>query len=215
MARKKNRHSLIYVILIIILLIVFRFVEETSDDLTPTDRFIVTKVIDGDTFEMQGGDKVRLLSIDTPEKGEMYYNEAKQFLKNYTLDKTVQLRYANKRRDRYGRLLAYVFVDSVFINKVILENGLGYLYLFKDTESNQSETKELLAAQRQAIGLKQGIWSQEKSPEEYYININGSFRLHRPGCNSVSKLIPGQYQKFDNRLDGFKAGLSPCRNCKP
>ena len=53
-------------------------------------------------------------------------------LKQYTLNKLIELKYTDKRRDKYGRLLAYVYVDSIFINKMILENGLGYLYLFKD-----------------------------------------------------------------------------------
>ena len=215
MARKKKRLSLFTLILIIAVLIIFRFVEDIDKDSPLKDRFRVTKVIDGDTVELMGGDKVRLLSIDTPEKGELYYQEATDLLKQYTLGKLVDLSYADKRRDKYGRLLAYLYVDSVFVNKMILENGLGYLYLFKDTESKMQTTKELLEAQRNAIDAQIGIWSIIYSPEDYYINKEGSFRLHRPGCNSVKKLIPGKYRKFDNRLDGFKTGLSPCRNCKP
>ena len=215
MARRKKKISLITFILILLALIVIRFVEEIDKDVPLQGRFVVSKVIDGDTFELQGGDKVRLLSIDTPEKGESYYNEAKELLKKYTYGKQVTLTYAETRRDRYGRLLAYVHVDSIFVNKQILENGLGYLYLFKDTESNLKLTKELLSSQQDAIRSQRGIWSMSHSPEDYYLNKDGSFRLHRPGCNSVKKLIPGKYQRFDNRIDGFNTGLSPCRNCKP
>lgn len=211
----KKRLSLFTLILIVALLIVFRFVDDIDRDIPPKDRFRVTKVTDGDTFILKGGDKVRLLAIDTPEKGEMYYKEATEFLKQYTNNQLVDLSYAKKRRDHYGRLLAYVYVDSVFVNKMILENGLGYLYLFKDTDSDLPKTKELLKAQQKAIDSELGIWSLQYSPEEYYINKSGSFRLHRPGCNSAQKLVPGKYQRFENRLDGFRLGLSPCRNCKP
>ncbi len=215
MGRKKKKISLITLILFIIALIVFRFVEDIDNDIPLRDRFKVTKVIDGDTIELKGGDRVRLLSIDTPEKGELFYQEAKDLLKKYTLQKQVELSYAEKRRDRYGRLLAYVYVDSVFLNKIILENGLGYLYLFKDTESKRKKTQELLIAQQSAIDASIGIWSLPYSAEAYYINKTGSFRLHRPGCNSVKKLIPGKYRKFESRIDALKTGLSPCRNCKP
>ncbi len=215
MVHKKKRFGLLTFVLLIVVLIIIRFVEDIDKDVPLKDRFRVTKVIDGDTFELKGGDRVRLLSIDTPEKGEQFYEEAKELLKKYTLNKQVELTYAEKRRDHYGRLLAFVYVDSVFVNKVILEKGLGYLYLFKDTESKLQTTQELLLAQQNAMDAKIGIWSITYSPEDYYINKEGSFRLHRPGCNSVKKLVPGKYRKFDNRLDGFRIGLSPCRNCKP
>lgn len=213
MAKKKL--SFITFILLIAVLIIFRFVEDIDQDLPPNNRFRVSKVTDGDTFVLNGGDKVRLLAIDTPEKGERYYKEAKELLQQLTDNKIVTLAYADKRRDKYGRLLAYVYIDSTFVNKVILENGLGYLYLFKDTESDLPRTKELLIAQQKAIEAQIGIWSLQYSSEDFYINKSGSFRLHRPGCNSAQKLVTGRYQKFDNRLDGFKIGLSPCRNCKP
>ena len=112
-------------------------------------------------------------------------------------------------------MLAYVYVDSAFINKEILENGLGYLYLFKDAESDFESTKQLLFAQQNAIANNRQIWSMQYTPEEYYINKEGSFRLHRPGCASVSKLQVGHYRTFTDRLEGFREGLSPCRNCKP
>ncbi len=159
MARKRKRLSLTTIILLIVVLLIIRFVEDIDKDVPVRDRFRISKVVDGDTVELQGGDKVRLLSIDTPEKGEPYYKEATDLVKQYTLGKLVELQYAEKRRDKYGRLLAYVYVDSIFINKLILGNGLGYLYLFRDTESKMERTKELLEAQQKAIKAEIGIWS--------------------------------------------------------
>ena len=52
---------------------------------------IVIHCDDGDTFELQGGDRVRLLSIDTPEKGEPFYNEAQEYLSALTLDSQVDI----------------------------------------------------------------------------------------------------------------------------
>jgi len=212
-SKKILRYSLL--ILFVIFLILFRFIEEIGLDIKPDDRFIISKVIDGDTVELNGGDKLRLLSIDTPEKGSLYYDEAKQLLAKLSLGKTAKIEYSSARRDRYGRLLGYLYVDSIFINKTILDNGLGYLYLFKDSEINRFETKLLLEAQQNAIDKKVGIWSIKKESEDYYVNTLGSFRLHRPGCRSLQNLKEGRYQKFKTREEAFKQGLSPCRNCQP
>lgn len=212
-SKKLIRYSLLF--LFVIFLITIRFVEEIGIDKKPNDRFIISKVIDGDTVELRGGDKLRLLSIDTPEKGDLFYDEAKQFLSKLSLGRTAQIEYSNTRRDRYGRLLGYLYVDSIFVNKMILDNGLGYLYLFKDNDINRDETELLLAAQRHAIDNKVGIWSIKKDSEEYYINTQESFRLHRPGCRSIQNLKEGHYQMFESREEAFKQGLSPCRNCQP
>jgi hypothetical protein len=211
--KKILRYFLLF--LFVVFLITIRFVEEIGFDKKPDDRFIISKVIDGDTVELAGGDKLRLLSIDTPEKGSLFHDDAKQFLYELVLGKTAKIEYAKTRRDRYGRLLGYLYVDSIFVNKTILDNGLGYLYLFKDSELNRDETKSLLKAQQFAIDNKAGIWSIKKESEDYYINTEGSFRLHRPGCRSLSNLREGHYRKFEYREEAFKEGLSPCRNCQP
>ncbi len=218
-SRRKSKRKTAFrwsiVLGIILFLVVFRLVEEVGHDRLPTDRFIVKRVLDGDTFELAGGDRVRLLSIDTPEKGEPLHGEACQLLSKLTLGKPVRLEYAGRRRDKYGRLLGYVYVDSVFVNKIILENGLGYLYLFRDTPLNSPETKTLLDAQRRAMAAKVGLWALPHSPEEYYIVLEGSFRFHRPGCQSVSKRKPGHFRTFSTREEALYEGLSPCRRCKP
>lgn len=207
-----------WTILVIILIIIvgFRLVEEIDEEIVPDERFIVTKIIDGDTVELKGGDKLRLLSIDTPEKGEPLYNEATQFLTDIALGNAVQIEFANKRRDRYGRLLGYLYVDTTFVNKVILENGLGYLYLFKDTDMDRPETEELLKAQRFALKNKLGLWSIPRENEEYYIARIGSFRFHRPGCSNLRKASDDKNSRFfDLRDDALWEGLSPCRKCRP
>jgi len=203
------------IVLIVILIVSFRLVERIGFDRKPSDRFIVKKVEDGDTVELMGGDELRLLSVDTPEKGELYFDEACQFLAELTLGKTARIEFAGRRRDKYGRLLAYMYIDTIFVNKAILENGLGVLYLFKDTELDRPETRELLMAQRAAMQRGVGLWSIERAPEDYYIALEGSFRFHRPGCSAVKKLKPGHYRIFHTREEALFEGLSPCRRCKP
>lgn len=216
--RSKKLKPLRWVLLLILLIIIvgFRLVEEIDKDIAPDERFIITRVLDGDTIELKGGDKLRLLSIDTPEKGEPLYNEATQFLSDIALGNAAHIEYANLRRDKYGRLLGYLYIDTIFVNKVILENGLGYLYLFKDTDMNRPETEILFKAQRQAMENNAGLWSLPRKYEDYYVARVGSFRFHRPGCSSLrNESNENNSRFFEIRNDALWEGLSPCRNCRP
>lgn len=69
----------------------------------------VVRVIDGDTIELENGQKVRFLGIDTPERGCPGYQEAKKNMQDLVLSKRIVLvRDGNQDTDRYGRLLRYV-----------------------------------------------------------------------------------------------------------
>ena len=212
---KKRLFKLSVLLFLVILILFLRFTEEIGFDKHPEDRFTIIRVIDGDTVELNGGDRLRLISVDTPEKDDPYYNEAKDMVKRAVLNKRGNIDFAGYRRDKYGRLLGYLYIDTLFINKMILDSGLGYLYLFKDTELKSKQTGILLDAQRQAISNGIGIWSVKSSGEEYYLNSPGSFRLHRPGCRMLRGRDDRNYRKIKSRLEGFTEGLSPCRVCKP
>ena len=219
MANRSNRRkrwvTITFVIVVALLILVLRLVEEIGPEKEPGDRFLVTQVLDGDTMELQGGDQLRLLAIDTPEKDEPLHDEATAFLARKSLDKMADIEYANQRRDKYGRLLGYLFVDTLFVNKAIIDSGYGCLYLFDDNDLGSDQVRTLLDAQRSAIGRRVGLWSLPHEPEERYVNTEGSFRLHRPSCRSLGELKPGHYQEFRTREEGLATGLSPCRNCKP
>ncbi len=212
---KKRLVSAAVIITVALLVLVLRLVEEIGPERLPGDRFLVARIVDGDTMELQGGDRLRLLSLDTPEKGEPFYNEATLMVQRLALGHEASLEFAKTRRDKYGRLLGYLYIDTLFINKAIIDSGYGYLYLFSDNELNSDRVRLMLEAQRSAMARGVGLWSLSHEPEEFYINKDGSFRLHRPSCASVSKLVPGRYRTFSTREEGLALGLSPCRNCKP
>lgn len=212
---RKTIYRWMLLAVLVVLILTVRLVEDIGLDRKPSDRFIVKAVIDGDTIELTGGDKLRLLSIDTPEKGEPFYEEACHFLADLALGKTARIEYANVRRDRYGRLLGYLYIDTVFVNEAILARGLGNLYLFKDTDQGRAETGQLLAAQREALGAKRGVWSVVRNPEDYYVASVNSYRFHRPGCGSIGKLKPANTRILTTREEALTEGLSPCRNCEP
>jgi len=87
----------------------------------------VAEIIDGDTFRLTNGDIIRLLCVDTPEKGEDGYDEATSYLGGRLLYET-NLRLEGNETDRYNRNLRWVYVDDVLINKEIIDEGYGELF---------------------------------------------------------------------------------------
>ncbi|MDO8622813.1 MAG: thermonuclease family protein [archaeon] len=98
----------------------------------------VLRVVDGDTIKIEN-ETVRLLGINTPEKGEKYYQEAKDFLEVLILNKTIQLESGKENRDKYYRKLRYIFVDGKNINLELVKNGFAnpYFPAGKDKYSNE------------------------------------------------------------------------------
>ncbi len=205
-----------FVLIVALAIVAFRFVEQIGVERAPGDRFVIKRVIDGDTVELQGGDRLRLLGIDTPEMGERFHDEAMNYLKRLALGKSARIEYARERRDRYGRLLGFLYVDdTLFVNRMIIDSGLAYIYLFKDNELKDSLFRQLLDAQRDAMSKHSALWSVKHKPEEYYVTTENSLRLHRPSCPSVEHIKPGHYRTYQTREEALATGLSPCRNCKP
>ena len=208
--------SAAFILIIVILLLTLRLVEDIGQEREPGERFVVIRVIDGDTVELKGGDRLRLLGIDTPEKGERLYDEATELLGRLAMGKMARIEYGANRRDRYGRLLGFLYIDdTLFANRNILDSGLGNLFLFGDQDLEREQFKELLSAQKLAILDKRGIWAIERQPEEYYVLGKNSYRFHRPGCKSVSELSDNRRRVFETRKEALFEGLSPCRNCHP
>lgn len=93
------------------------------------------KVIDGDTIWVEGIGKVRLVQVNTPEKGETGYYPAKNFVIKHCLGKTVYLDIDDvKPKDKYNRTLAIVYVDDMDINKELLNEKLAKIMFIKPSE---------------------------------------------------------------------------------
>ncbi len=78
----------------------------------------VIRVIDGDTFEIANHDIIRLICVDAPEKGDKGYEEAKEFLESLILFKEVQLEKSIDDKDKYQRLLRFVYVNYTIGDKI-------------------------------------------------------------------------------------------------
>lgn len=112
------------------------------------------KVIDGDTIELGSGDRLRLIGINTPERGEQGYQEATDFLTDLVLDAEITYTHDQNKTDRYGRLLGYVYVDGVFVNQRLVEEGLAFSVWYEpDTSKQQLLDQAQIYAQKERKGL--------------------------------------------------------------
>lgn len=133
------------------------------------EKFLVTKVVDGDTFWIKDGSpkgqKIRLIGVDAPESRRTgrkeigyYGKEAKAFLTDLLLNKYVSLEYDVDRTDRYGRTLAYVYLeDGTFLNKYLVENGYAQLMTYPP---NVKYVEVFTAAQTRARESGKGLWGK-------------------------------------------------------
>ena len=186
----------------------------------PPPQARVVQVIDGDTVMLEGGARVRVLGIDAPEMekegrpAEFLAHQAKSGLREMTLDKTVRLEYDRQHYDHYGRLLAYLFLpDGTLVNAEMVRQGLARVYFHAP---NDRFREPLLAAQKEALEAKRGVWQKLLNQDEpYYLGNRNTLRLHRPGCPLAAKMAPANRVRLESLKDAYLQGFSPCRSCKP
>lgn len=132
-------------------------VEEPKLDLVK-----VIRVIDGDTIEIDGGQKVRYIGIDTPETVDprepvgCYGKESSDKNKELVLDKEVRLEKDVSETDKYGRLLRYVWVGDLMVNEYLVEEGYAMSSSYPPDIKYQERFVE---AQRKAREENKGLWS--------------------------------------------------------
>lgn len=124
---------------------------------------LVTEVIDGDTIRLKTGETVRYIGIDTPETKhphkpvECFGKEATQKNIELVLGRNVRLIKDVSDVDKYGRLLRYVYVGDVFINKELVRQGYAYATAFPPDIAQQAV---LDAAQKDAQREVLGLWDK-------------------------------------------------------
>ena len=144
---------------------------------------LVTRVYDGDTIMLANGERVRLTGIDTPESSEnrKLVRDAKRsgqdaqdimrmgrrasaFTRGLVNGRRVRLEFDIQQRDKYGRLLAYVYRldDGLFINAEIIRSGYAYPMTIPPNVRHADEFKELF---REARAGKRGLWADPAAGE--------------------------------------------------
>ena len=125
-------------------------------------RYKITRVIDGDTILLNTGETVRLIGIDAPELHhpelpvQRFAKEAKEFLALIAEGFECRLEFEPQiKRDSYGRLLAYVFVDGRCLNEEMIRYGYAYVY----TRFPYKRINDFLRLEKQARKAQRGLWS--------------------------------------------------------
>lgn len=149
-----------------------------AEETKPALQGVVSWVYDGDTLEVDTFGKIRLIGIDAPEredsKRDQYlldkgvstavqrqiHEAARQFIIKHAKGKMVALGLDETARDRYGRLLAYVYLpDGRLLNRILVEQGLAVVYRrFKFTMK-----ESFLAAEDKARQSEVGLWAKSRA----------------------------------------------------
>lgn len=117
---------------------------------------LVTRVVDGDTIDvMLNGvnTRVRYLQMNTPERDEPCYREATQANIDLVLGKTARLVADKEKVDRYDRLLRFIYVDDVLVNRALVEQGWAEAVLYPPNEARYDEFVRL---EQEAAGARRG-----------------------------------------------------------
>lgn len=172
------------------------------------DKVLVSRVVDGDTIVVKFADsreeKVRLIGINTPETKhpsksvEYFGKEASEYTKKHLENKTIELTYDQVKRDRFGRLLAFVWIDGVMFNQKIILDGYAYSYL--KYPFNTKYMNSFRDAQRYAFIKNCGLW------KNYAINTV-PFKKPDPvysGATNNTNTYSGSYNSSSSSSDSYK-----------
>lgn len=220
MINKKSKKLLFYILFSVIFILMVYLV------IIPQKLLIVKRVIDGDTIELESGESIRLIGIDTPETVhpnkpvEYFGKEASDFTKKIAEGKRVKLEYDAQTKDTYGRILAYVFLeDGTFLNAKLVEFGYAKVSTYPP---NVKYSELFLQLQRLAREQRRGLWAssdidveskpiirkEEKKTIIVYVTRTGA-KYHRVGCRYLSR------SSIPMSLKDAKLRYSPCSVCNP
>lgn len=137
--------------------------EKSTKTISQSKFYLCERVVDGDTIIIDNNEKVRLIGVDTPETVhpnkpvEFFGKEASAFTKRMVEGKKVRLEYDWEKKDKYGRTLAYVYLDDgTFLNAEIIKQGYGFAY----TKFPFKYLEEFRQYEMEAIENRKGLWEQ-------------------------------------------------------
>jgi micrococcal nuclease len=158
----------------------------------------VVIVYDGDTIKVRFDNgyerRVRLIGIDCPEINDpdkeksLQAQLAKRFVFHYLYRKTVKLTYEPEREDKYGRLLAYVWIGGSLFNEFVLREGFAQVFLAFPYEQKE----RFIQAQKTAQEQGRGFWREKSYPLIPAKNIR----------NHIGKLIQVRFTCVQTRHRG-------------
>ncbi|MBU0898953.1 MAG: thermonuclease family protein [Nanoarchaeota archaeon] len=189
-----SRYSLIIILIVLFVIVVsIVFVMQPQQNIDTENLVLITRVIDGDTVELENEERVRLLGIDTPEKGQLLYSEASERLRELVEGKSVLLESDQTNRDKYDRLLRNVILNRQNINILMVKEGYAFAYIIEPDHRYESE---LRTAQSYAHDNNLGIWQYESIENGFCIGISW-FQYNAAGDDNEN--LNGEYIEFRNK----------------
>ncbi|MFA6518853.1 MAG: thermonuclease family protein [Candidatus Shapirobacteria bacterium] len=180
----------------------------------------VVTIIDGDTFKLENKQTIRLASIDAPELGSCYSQEAKNALSQLILNKRVVL--LEPYADNFSRVIALVISNGQVINEVMVRNGFAV-----DTYDNFSAKKALQSANDYARANSLGVYGPKCSqvvPPNLSCLIKGNHDQRQgrplysyPGCTNYNRTVVETFrgdQWFCTEAEAQKAGYTRSGDCQ-
>lgn len=195
---------LVSIIAVVSLIFNFKFLQEKS---------LVIEVVDGDTFQLKSGERVRLMGVDAPEIERCGGPEAKKVLAGLILNKNVNVEETVK--EKYGRTMALVYVDGKLVNKMMMEQGWGV------PDYRKNSQRDILTA-AYTEGKKKGLWAFCIDPNSD-CKIKGNIdkatyqkTYHLPNCQHYGETsLNTAYgdQWFCSETEAQKAGFVKAKSC--
>ena len=180
-------------------------------------------VPDGDTIHLEDGRRVRLLGIDTPELGrdgtpdQYYARESRDGLRRLIDGRRIRLETDGQGEDRFGRLLASVFLaDGRMVNEVLVEQGLAFFY--PHSHQKRDFQQRMLEAQQRAIMSRSGFWPRILAlpqPPAGWVGNRRSKRFHHPESHSADRISPRNRVVLHSLEQAFLEGFAPVRHRSP
>ena len=232
-SKKRKKSSLLLTAIVLIIIGIYTVWNEDIDSEPTRDGLIpveLVKTIDGDTIKIMYEGKeqnVRYLLIDTPETNhprlgkQPYGEQAKQRNQELMNSGKLEIEFdVGGKYDKYGRLLAYIYIDGESVQEKLLEEGLARVAYVYPPNTRHLDSFELAQQRAKKAGI--GIWTledyatdrgfdsvsyqpdktdkaTEKGTEEYFQN-----------CTELRKKYPGGVKKghpaYSERMDGNKDG---------
>jgi micrococcal nuclease len=202
-------------------------------DAPDTIQVEVLRVVDGDTIEVSldgTKEKIRFIGVDTPEsvhpdaeRNVPYGKIATAFTREKLDGQTVGLEFDVQERDQYGRVLAYVWLEDVMFNKLLLDEGHASVSTYPP---NVKYVEVFTAAQKAAREAGLGQWSYAAAPEvaapgtaagggAKYIGNSRSMKVHTLTCEYGQQISPKNAVDLSSRDEALDACYAPCKVCNP
>ena len=185
---------------------------------TPDNLFKVERIIDGDTFIIEGNRQIRLMSVNSPEVGLCGSQQATEKLTELISGKKVRLE--GEINDHFGRFLALVYINDQLVNEQMILSGWAR---FTSTASSASEKLKTAfqQAKDQKIGIFGSLCYQTSNPQNSKCNIKGNVREGKktyffPGCGNYSNValeLDQGDQWFCSENEATAAGFTKAANC--